>query len=342
MDSGKAPVDYSATKAQVASAVHTSMIRLAKGGVALHINSSGIHHQIMHCLSFSANCNLSWTEQLKEIAHTSVSFPNGTNHANSNNINGSPSDVDVRAALTLYNRIKKRFFELQYASNDRAEEQQNSGPSKKKKRSLPQARIVFDIISDLGTHRRVTDAKSLANLLSIEIEQELSTENTSAKQANTDDFDTGTPAKNSSLLSNKSANKFFDIRPSDSGIICLVSSSRSQQLHAAGRVPCALCVKWCKGMKGLWWHQLKEHGVDYSNAMEVAAGSVNELAVVKFQERSCWLPRADATNSSELSPEHTESLQENTDNSGAVDAFELVRNGDLEALARHIEVRYVY
>jgi hypothetical protein len=315
---------YAGTKERVAYAVYVSLLRLASGGIVLN-NSSSIS---FHCLSLSTKSDVSWVDELREIAYTSVSFPNGINHANSNDINGSPSDVDVRAALTLYNRIKKRQYELENSLRCEVE-QCNGENSRKKKRHIPQKDIAFDIISDLGTYRRVKDAKSLASLLSIEIEQELSAKTTTNR---TSDF--YSDATNSSLTNEKKDMTFNDIRQSDSGIICLVSSLRSKQLYAAGRVPCAKCIKWCKGMKGLWWHALKEHGVDYSNAMEVAAESVNELAVVKFQEMD--VDTLSSSKTPKLSVDPACSSQEEE-----LDVFNLVKNGDLNALICHVKVREI-
>lgn len=332
-------MDYNATKAQVTSAVLVALIRLAKGGFVLNHSSSNENEH--PCLTFSSKSSLSWEDQLKEIAYTSVSFPNGTNHDKSDNINGSPSDVDIRAALTLYNRVKKRHYELQNSSRTRSEDQHGIIKlPKKQKRTIPLKEIVFDIISDLGTHRRVIDAKSLANLLSIEIEKELSTSENPRTDTNGFDPD---PAMHDSFSSNDkpATTTVFDIRPSDSGIICLVSSLRSQQLHDAGRVPCTQCIKWCKGMKGLWWHQLKEHGVDYSDAMEVAAGSVNELAVVKYQEHSACVVLASTDDAQDETGVLPSSPQEDTNSFDAddVDVFDLVKKGDLVALIHQIEVR---
>jgi hypothetical protein len=93
-------------------------------------------------------------------------------------------------------------------------------------------------------------------------------------------------------------------------------------------------------MKGLWWHQLKEHGVDYSNAMEVAAGSVNELAMVRFDERNVWM------NQSSLMYEKAQSrgclnIQVETKekfDSIQIDAFDVVKNGDLHSLVQLVDV----
>jgi hypothetical protein len=337
---GRILINHDAIKQQVAAAVHTSLLRLVGGGFVLHDARSNDSQAI--CLSFSSKTNVSWSDQLRGIAYTSVSFPNGTNHANCDNINGSPSDVDVRAALTLYNRIKKRCYEAQNASCT-VREQHPSRDRNAKKRCLPKKDIAFDVISDLGTHRRVSDAKSLAELLSIEVEQELAIENSSSSKHTHSDAIGADFTKHLQPPDSKQNLTFFDIRPSESGIICLVSSSRSQQLHAAGRVPCTRCIKWCKGMKGLWWHQLKEHGVDYSNAMEVAAGSENELAIVIYQEHGILLNQFGVSNSADdsrdilISPPEVKSKDSSVDFD--VDVFDMVKNRNLDMLVQHVAVR---
>ena len=273
------------------------------------------------------------------MAYTTISFPNGSTPAsgtsNSENINGSPSDVDVRTALTLYNRIKKRCLELLLTveTNPPAD-----GEKKKKEKYLSQKVIEFDIVSDLGTSRRIVDVTSLAHLLSIEMEQELLATNDSItnhhsfQHINPDAFDTNqTPSDTPNKL------KFYNIQPSKSGIIHLISIQRSQQLYSAGRVPCTHCTKWCKGRKGLWWHQLKEHGVDYGNAMEVAVGSVNELALVKFGDdevNSLGVLSGGVDSLMESSSQENKNSCESRDN----DVFTFVKNGDLDAIVRQVEV----
>eukprot|EP00956_Cyclotella_meneghiniana_P035554 scaffold115985_cov24-Cyclotella_meneghiniana.AAC.1 len=109
--------NYDMIKDQVATAVHRSLVRIVGGGFALHPNhiannNNNNNSEILTQHSLSSDNDVSWIDQLREIAYTTVSFPNGINHKNSDNVNGSPSDVDVRAALTLYNRINKRHYEL--------------------------------------------------------------------------------------------------------------------------------------------------------------------------------------------------------------------------------------
>ena len=337
MDNGKVPMEHDIIKEQVATAVHKSLIRLVDGGFVIH-DPSGSGGQV-HYHSFEPKSRTSWSDQLMDIARTSVTFPNGTNHAKGESINGSPSDVDVRAALTLYNRVKKRLYRVQDASHAEKKEPKIEKNSKKTKRSIQQKEFRFGIVSDLGTHREITSAKSFATLLSIEIEQELATESLCSTTVYENDFD---PDQTLELHLSNAKHTFFDIRPSNSGIICLVSSARSRQLYAAGRVPCTQCIKWCKGVKGLWWHQLKEHGVNYSNAMEIAAGSVNGLAIVKFKEQSVLMNRASTFHDFPgLAEEKVGSYQDElgTHHSHDINIFDLVKNGDLDALIHKIEVR---
>ncbi|KAL7519941.1 hypothetical protein ACHAWX_004695 [Stephanocyclus meneghinianus] len=337
---GEALPTSDAVREQVAWAVYKSLNRLAGGGFVINDATGQVR-----CLSFSTVSNESWSSQLREIAYTSVSFPNGSNRRNIDDVNGSPSDVDVRAALVLYNRIKKKSHEFHNSlrDNDASDQQAyNCAESKQhlskkcatKSRSSSQKECEFDIISDLGTHRKIANKNSLATLLSIELEQELAINNTCSMPANADEGPDSFSSGENSLTS------FFYIRPSESGILCLVSSLRSQQLHNAGRVPCRQCTKWCKGMKGLWWHQLKEHGVDYSNAMEVAAGSVNELAMVRFEERNVWWNQSSLIYQKSQSQGCSNSQVETKEKSDSIqiDAFDVVKKGDLHALVRLVDV----
>eukprot|EP00957_Ditylum_brightwellii_P164511 12524946-Ditylum_brightwellii.AAC.1 len=58
-------------------------------------------------------------------------------------------------------------------------------------------------------------------------------------------------------------------------------------LRSAGRLPCPLCIKWCKGEKGLWWHQQREHGAEYSTATVSASSEVNCFAIVPYRTNQC-------------------------------------------------------
>lgn len=40
----------------------------------------------------------------------------------------------------------------------------------------------------------------------------------------------------------------WDVRPSPSGILYLVTLNRAMALRSSGKLPCPQCVKWCKGM----------------------------------------------------------------------------------------------
>lgn len=284
----------------------------------------------------SSSSSSSWHQLLTDISTTTISFPNGINHPNADNINGSPSDVDVRAALKLYNVVKVAAFKSGYKPLSKGEG------------------VVFDIISDLGTHRLIDSVGTLANLMCVEIEKELAIDVDTSRHITTmNDGDTAEMGDNytttpintinntlqtNNTIYNLARTTFYNIRPSpQSGIIHLISTHRSLQLHTAGRLPCPNCTKWCKGPKGLWWHQLKHHGVDYGGAMELAAGSLDTLAVVRWEERrrDLFLGREGVNSKGGVSD--AASAKENDENSITLDAFEFVKTGDIHNFIKLIE-----
>jgi len=75
----------------------------------------------------------------------------------------------------------------------------------------------------------------------------------------------------------------YDVRPAaSSGLINIVTPQRASHLRAAGRLPCPSCTKWCKGEKGLWWHQQREHESEHSEAAARAASERTVLALVPY------------------------------------------------------------
>ena len=77
-------------------------------------------------------------------------------------------------------------------------------------------------------------------------------------------------------------NQEWDVRVDESGILCLVTKQRSQALRECGKLPCPLCIKWCKGEKGLWWHQQLKHGIVHNEATEHAASEQTTLALIPY------------------------------------------------------------
>lgn len=330
----------------VASATYASLIRIAGGGYATSDatapknppNNNGNNHHVI-C---GNNSQQQWMEELKKISYSSVSFPNGINNKSAE---GKPHDVEVRAALALFHRIQR-------GRRGHKEEVGKKGAKKlRKRKKVPsndesesslmkkEEEDAFEIISDLGTCREIDSIKSLANLLSFELEKELITHSHSKQQTTNNELTNETKSKQqknnddsiqptiSPMIS------FTDIRPSNSGIICLVSNNRSKQLLAAGRIPCTHCTKYFKGTKGLWWHQLRAHGINYSLATELAAGVVNPLAIVPFREPLTMTTEvvvqiidadADKSHEGSAAPE--------------MDAFDMVKLGKREEFINLVEV----
>jgi hypothetical protein len=77
-------------------------------------------------------------------------------------------------------------------------------------------------------------------------------------------------------------NQDWDVRVDYSGILCLVTEERSRALRASGRLPCSRCVKWCKGEKGLWWHQQLKHGIGHGEATGLASTERSTLALIPY------------------------------------------------------------
>ena len=175
-------------KELIGSAVSSCLCRIAGGGETNRPRPS------------KSAADDEWLEKLKAIAISSVSLPNG----DARSIGGKPHDVEVRAALALYHRVRAG----------------NSAQPKP-----------IELISDMGTVRSFDSPQSFAKLLAAELEQELL----------------------------RCAIQFASIRQGSTGIICLVSKRRADQLAAADRLPCPHCLQWFKGEKGLWWHQLAAH-----------------------------------------------------------------------------------
>ncbi|KAL7539226.1 hypothetical protein ACHAXR_009102 [Thalassiosira sp. AJA248-18] len=321
---------------QVASATLASLIRIAGGGYAMPTSAFSE--------GGSNLCQSRWMEELKKLSYSCISLPNGA--ANNKSSEGKPHDVEVRAALMLFHRIRR-------GQHDGGERGKKNDNRKRKKRPnlhgsndatkdpsnelepILKEVVACEIISDLGTHREIDSIKSLANLLSLELEKELN-----SIQQNQNDQNSQLP--NNERNSDKESNiqpptSFTDIRPDDSGIICLVSTIRSKQLRAAGRIPCSHCINWFKGTKGLWWHQLSAHGINYSSATESAAGAVNSLAIVPFQEQCVSEP-------TEAHPEEEEeagisSTDRSEEKSAAVEcnAFDMVKLGKYDEFVNLIE-----
>ena len=182
-----APTGQLTTRSLVENAVYEALILMCGGGL---FSEAASHRHYGHTGE--------WAAQLKDLARTSVSFPNG----NKNSIDGKPHDIEVRAAPTLFYRYAGRKRRL---------------PQDCTKSKEPPPQII--LVSDLGLRRTVESPKALSDLLREPLE----------------DF-----CRKGGLS--------HDVRPDETGIICIVTPERVQLLRAGGRLPCSVCVKWCKGL----------------------------------------------------------------------------------------------
>lgn len=284
-----------AVKKQIGSAVSSCLCRIAGGGAAAKAKRKLSQSQTRSTHSSADE----WLEQLKDIAFSAISFPNGwpVGGKDADSIGGKPHDVEVRAALALYHRV--RVFTL--PCDRREEDDEKQVPAKRKKTATgkPAHSKPIELISDMGTSRSFNSPRSLAKLLATDLEQELS--------------------RNTTI-------QFASIREGDSGIICLVSKGRANQLAAADRLPCQHCLQWFKGEKGLWWHLLSSHSsrVEYSEATEVAS---NSKAVVLYDEGHS--NKRHASSKSQVAKQISPKSEE-------LDAFELTRRGRIDSLRQII------
>lgn len=118
-------------------------------------------------------------------------------------------------------------------------------------------------------------------------------------------------------------NQEWDVRVNASGILCLVTPLRSQLLRLHGRLPCPSCITWCKGEKGLWWHQQQAHGVDHAAATERAASERSTLAMVPYNPQQVFCTTGGQVLKNVCRP----ALATDEDN-----VFEFARQGNLDAL----------
>jgi hypothetical protein len=190
---------------------------------------------------------------------------------------GQPHDIEVRIALSLYHKWKRR---------DRIK------PS------------LLTIVSDFGIVRDIHSPKRLAELLCRPLEEAFQEDGIA-----------------------------HDVRVQPSGIICIVTYDRSELLRKAGKLPCPYCCQWCKGTKGLWWHQQQKHVVEYAEATAVAFSSINDLAIVPYN------PNYHVTRKAEIMKEKEDSKSTQLGTSRCSDdPIEFVKKGDLIKLKEAVEV----
>jgi len=264
-------------------------------------------------------------DRLRQLIRKSLSFPknNNTSNKNSKGNNGKPHDAETRIALTLYHQWKREaavsIKKNRKPSIDTLEamigETVNDGCVIARQ---PVPSTIVTITSDLGLSREVSSPRQLADLIGPLLEEEFR----------------NSPQRNMAP----------DVRSQASGILSMISLERSQLLRQAGRLPCPHCIQWCKGEKGLWWHQQQYHRLDYSTAINVAQStSISTGAIVLYDENKCNDVRGTASVSISSSTKLRDTHGNITDNNGTVrsdhhdDPIEYIREGNLTGLQRAVK-----
>ncbi|CAJ1966694.1 unnamed protein product [Cylindrotheca closterium] len=162
-----------------------------------------------------------------------------------------------------------------------------------------------EVISDLGIVREVPTPRILAELLVTEFLE--------------------AACRQDSVV--------HDLRVQPSGVICIITYARSELLRQAGRLPCPHCCQWCKGTKGLWWHQQQKHKIEYSEATTVASSSVNELAIVVYSPNTVLRSNNTSTTNGSTEPLPVHGRQQQRQHHMTTDdPIEFAKNGDLDGL----------
>jgi len=186
-----------------------------------------------------------------------------------------------------------------------------------------------EIVSDLGLRRSIRSTTELATLIALDMEQCAELELHPSTE--------GTENETSTMRSTPPLRVVCDdVRPAaSSGIVCLVTKSRVQELRNCGKLPCPLCTRWCKGEKGLWWHRQVEHGAEHGEATEDASNAVDTLAMVVYDSSAGTipLPRLGCHSTTPNNVTSGESSAVISDQ----DPFTHAKNGDLKCLIRSLE-----
>ena len=284
-------------------------------------------------------------------SNTSKSKSNNNNNNNNNNKgnNGKPHDIETRIALTLFHqwkrdavtRIKNHKNIISHNNNTNINSNDSnceikssslsSSSSSSNKSTIatpneaaadsmqpppnPSSMSIVTIISDLGLSRDVSSPRQLADLICPILEEE--------------------------FRNNPQWEIAPDVRSQSSGILSMITMKRSQLLRQAGRLPCPFCIQWCKGEKGLWWHQQQYHLVVHSQAAAVAQATIiNSDAIILYGEKNYFSSGLVVGNNNTSDTTNTNTNNKNNNNNNNLhllsDPIECIRQGDLDGLKRAI------
>jgi len=280
------------------------------------------------------------SDELQKIAKESILFPNngviafpGTTADISSSM-GKPYDIELRIALKVFHRFKQR-----KESNISCPNFLDTAESK-----ITQPSYIAEIKSDLGVLREFKSAQCLADHTVKALEEIIGI--VPCVDFSSVSNISGESKKNiGGQCNNMLRDVIYDMRTDQSGIIYLVTTARVQQLRALGRLPCSLCIKFCKGEKGLWWHQQQEHGRYHSDAINDAKAQTNHLSIIPYCDSStCFsntredlYPNISSENNNNMTSFQVVHIDFN--NAGFIDAtkqvpdfMELIKTGNLEQL----------
>ena len=341
------------------------VINNQNGKHELSDDGHGKRMQDVQTLERSDNDSISssrWKQQLLALATKSVSFPNGTNgkheklesrvksfvvpssdgHYNCNNGDNNGDDIgkghniESRIALTIFRRYtsttkkkskkKRRLGGKECVPLVNNENQSYNASSMNKGNSLV-------LTSDLGLIRIVQSAHELAKLIVQDIEDQLWYQRTAEYPSSSSS--TETMAMNQTPPPPPSLPRKIPIKmiqSNDSGMICIVTTARYDFLQRIDRHPCLHCTKWCKGQKGLWWHEQLVHGLDHSTASTIAASSYisqsNSLAIVLYNHGgSVTYDDEIVNNNTQKNKEQNDGTKKKIDKDPLIES---IQNGHLE------------
>jgi len=225
-----------------------------------------------------------------------------------------PHDAETRIALTLFHQWKREAITGNSRKSSITTENSSSktvggttAGARSSAKTNPSPSIVT-VTSDLGLSREVSSPRQLADLIGPLLEED--------------------------FRNNPQWNMAPDVRSQASGIVSMISMERSQMLRLAGRLPCPRCIQWCKGEKGLWWHQQQYHKVEYADATTVAqATGINAGAIVLYGEPYSNVRISIANGGDNTNGTKPGRLRADHDN----DPMEDIREGNLDGLKRAVQ-----
>ena len=205
---------------------------------------------------------------------------------------------------------------------------------------------IIGIVSNFGLVRTISSPYELATLLIQPLEDLLCQNSKPSSFSLT--IENGQISK--TRQDEYQLSSLFHVQATESGILCITTEERSKQLQNAGRFPCPYCVTWCKGMKGLWWHQQQNHNIQHNLATSTAIANTYaataSLAIVVYnpdinkkgyqqQQKSKDASLQEFASTNQSHPSNSD-MAPGTSNVGEC-MFELVKRGDLEGFRTLVE-----